>query len=81
MTAEMFRDLSVIAEDENLMKKVARYLRKVVEEKHHDDTLMTKDEFFAMIDQSLEQARQGRVTRQLPGESVEAMLIRSGYDI
>ncbi len=28
-----------------------------------DDTCMTKEEFFAKIDQSIEQAKQGKVTR------------------
>ncbi len=31
-----------------------------------DDTLMSKDEFFAMIDRSLEEVEQGKVTRLTP---------------
>lgn len=81
MTAEMFRDLSVIAEDDNLMKRAARYLRKLAGERRVDDSLMTKDEFFAMIDRSLEKVKQGKVTRQQPGESVDDLLKRCGYDI
>ena len=49
MMAEIFRNMSIIAEDENLMKRVAKYLRKLVAEKE-DATLMTKEEFFRMID-------------------------------
>ena len=81
MTAELFRDLSVIAEDDNLMKRAMRYLKKLACERRADDTLMTKDEFFAMIDLSLEKAKQGKVTRQMPGESVDELLKRCGYDI
>ena len=81
MTAEMFRDLSVIAEDDNLMKRAMRYLKKLACERRVDDSLMTKDEFFAMIDRSLEKVKQGKVTRQRPGESVDDLLKRCGYDI
>lgn len=63
LNAEMLRNMSIIAEDENLLARVARYLRKVVAEKAADPTKMTREEFFARVDKSLEQARQGRVHR------------------
>lgn len=53
MNAEIFRNLSIIAEDEHLLKRVAKYLRKVVAEKE-DPTLFTKEEFFARIDKAKE---------------------------
>mgnify|MGYP003303846640 CR=1 FL=1 len=46
MNAEILRNMSIIAEDEHLLKRVAKYLRKVVAEKE-DPTLFTKEEFFA----------------------------------
>ena len=49
MNAEILRNMSIIAEDENLLKRAAKYLRKLVAEKE-DPTLMTKEEFFAKID-------------------------------
>lgn len=39
---------------------------------------MTKEEFFAKIDKSLEQARQGQVHRMLPDESLDDFLRRVG---
>ncbi len=33
LNAEVLRNLSVVAEDENLLKRVAKYLRKLVAEK------------------------------------------------
>lgn len=33
LNAEMLRNMSIIAEDENLLKRVTKYLRKVVAEK------------------------------------------------
>lgn len=40
---------------------------------------MTEDEFFAQIERSLQEAKEGRVTRQLPDESLVDMLKRTGY--
>ena len=62
MSAELFRQLSIIAEDESLMAKMLKYAKKLTASKAAP-TLMTKEEFFAKIDESLEQARQGRVHR------------------
>ena len=53
MNAEILRNMSIIAEDEHLLKRVAKYLRKVVAEKE-DPTLFTKEEFFARIDKAKE---------------------------
>lgn len=44
------------------MAKMLKYAKKLTASKA-DPTLMTKEEFFAKIDESLEQARQGRVHR------------------
>lgn len=60
LNAEIFRSLSIIAEDESLMRRAAKYLKKLAAQKE-DDTLMTKEEFFAKIDESLQQAREGKV--------------------
>lgn len=53
MNAEILRNMSIIAEDEHLLKRVAKYLRKVVAEKE-DPTFFTKEEFFARIDKAKE---------------------------
>ena len=37
MNAEILRNMSIIAEDEDLLKRAAKYLRKLVAEKHADD--------------------------------------------
>ena len=62
LNAQIWRDMAEIADSEPLMKQLAKYLKKLVAKKT-DPTLMTKDEFFAKVDKSLEQARQGRVHR------------------
>ena len=45
MNAEILRNMSIIAEDENLLKRAAKYLRKLAAEKE-DATHFTKDDFF-----------------------------------
>ena len=62
MNAELFRQLSIIAEDESLMEKMLKYAKKLTAKKS-DPTLMTKEEFFVRVDKSLEQAQQGKVHR------------------
>lgn len=36
MNAELLRNMSIIAEDENLLKRATKYLRKLVAEKQAD---------------------------------------------
>ena len=59
MNAELLRNMSIIAEDENLLKRAAKYLRKLVAEKE-DPTLMTKDEFFARVDKAEKEIAEGK---------------------
>ena len=54
MNAEILRNMSIIAEDENLLKRAAKYLRKLVAEKE-DTSLMTEEEFFAKIERAEKQ--------------------------
>jgi hypothetical protein len=60
MNAEILRNMSIIAEDENLLKRAAKYLRKLIAEKKADPTLLSKEEFFARVDEAREQIRQGK---------------------
>ena len=53
MNAEILRNMSIIAEDERLMARAAKYLRKLAAEKE-DTTLFTKEEFFARVDKAKE---------------------------
>ena len=55
----MLRNMSIIAEDENLLRRAAKYLRKLVAEKE-DPTLMTKDEFFARVDKAEKEIAEGK---------------------
>ena len=55
VNAELLRNMSIIAEDENLLKRAAKYLRKLVAEKQADPTKLTREEFFARIEEARKQ--------------------------
>lgn len=80
-TAEILHNLSVLAESEDMMSRVAKYLRKLVKEQKADPTLMSKEEFFAKLDKAEEDYHQGNYTTLQPGESVTDMLKRCGYGV
>ena len=60
LNAELLRNMSIIAEDENLLKRAAKYLRKLVAEKEADPTEMTREEFFERVDKAERQIAEGK---------------------
>lgn len=78
MNAEILQNLGMIAEDESMLNRVAKYLRKVVKEMTAAPTEMTKEEFFRRIDEGREQIRRGEGIRMLPNESLDEFLARVG---
>ena len=60
MNAELLRNMSIIAEDENLLKRAAKYLRKLVAEKQADPTKLTREEFFARVDKAEKEIAEGK---------------------
>lgn len=81
LNADIYRNLGIIAEDESMLKRVAKYVQKLAKQMTDDPTCMTKEEFFARIDRAEQQYARGEYTTQLPGESLEDMLKRCGYVI
>lgn len=56
LNAELLRNMSIIAEDENLLKRAAKFLRKLVAEKQAETTTeFTPEEFFARIENARKQ--------------------------
>lgn len=55
LNAEILRNLGTLAEDESMLKRVAKYLRKLIAEKKEESALFTKEEFFARIDNARKQ--------------------------
>ena len=62
MSAELFRQLSIIAEDKNLMTKLLRYARKLTATKA-DSSKMSEEEFFARVDEAKEEIKRGEGIR------------------
>lgn len=60
MNAELLRNMSIIAEDENLLKRAVKYLRKLAAEKQADPTEMTQEEFFARVDKAEREIAEGK---------------------
>ncbi|MBQ9363814.1 MAG: hypothetical protein IJT97_10430 [Bacteroidaceae bacterium] len=52
LNAEILHNLGVIAENESVLNRVAKYLRRVAKEVTKDSTLMTKEEYFHMLDEA-----------------------------
>ena len=46
LNAEILRNLSTLSESEDMLARIAKYLRKLVKEQQADPTLMSKEEFF-----------------------------------
>ena len=59
LNAEILHNLSTIANDADMLNRVAKYLRRLTK-KREDDTLMTREEFFRKLDEAEEDIAQGR---------------------
>ena len=73
MLAEILRNMSIIAEDENLLKRAAKYLRNLATEKK-DSSLMTKEEFFAKIERAEKDIADGKGTTFTNKDDMNAWL-------
>ena len=73
LNAQIWRDMAEIVDSEPLMKQLAKYLKKLVAQKS-DPTLMTKEEFFARVDEAREEIRQGKGKRFSDPEEMNAWL-------
>jgi len=65
-----------IAQDKSLFAELKQFVKKLLAKKH-DETLMTKEEFFAQIAEARAQAERGEVYEWLPNESLETFLKRT----
>lgn len=75
LNEELFETLAEISQDESLMRKAVKALKRIVAKAQKDDpTLMTKEEFFARI----EEASKGPSYTLLPGETIEQLIERVG---
>jgi hypothetical protein len=60
MNTELWQSIGAIADSEPLMKRLTRYAKKLVKERESDPTLMSKEEYFKMLDQSEQDILEGK---------------------
>jgi hypothetical protein len=60
MNTELWQSIGAIADNETLMKRLTRYAKKLAKEK--EDTLLTRDEFFARLDKAEQDIADGKGT-------------------
>ena len=72
LNAEFLRDLSYIAEDENLMRKLSAYARRLLATKE-DEALMSREEFINRV----KTAENGATYTMQQGESLDDLLKRT----
>lgn len=63
LNADIYKNLAILSENESMLNKAAKYIRRLVNQVTDDPTCMTKEEYFAMLDRSEEQAKRGEVYR------------------
>ncbi|MBQ6167883.1 MAG: hypothetical protein IJK41_10725 [Muribaculaceae bacterium] len=80
LNAQILRDMAEIADSEALMKQLAKYLKKLVAKKN-DPTLMTKEEFFAKLEEGERAYERGECSEMLVNEDMTTYLRRRGYDL
>ena len=80
LNSEILRDMAEIADDEALVKQLAKYLKKLVAKKN-DPTLMTKEEFLAKIERGEHAYELGECGEMQAHEDVTTYLRRRGYDL
>ena len=60
LNAEIYRSLGILSEDEGMLKRAAKYLSRLAKQMTDDPTCMTKEEFFARIDEAEREIAEGK---------------------
>jgi len=63
MNAEFYRNLGIVAEDEAMLEKVYKYVRRLAKQLIDDPTRMSEKDYYAMLDRSKAQVAEGKVYR------------------
>ncbi|MBR6991834.1 MAG: hypothetical protein IKH97_06390, partial [Bacteroidales bacterium] len=66
MHTQLLQNIGYIADDEALMQRLTAYSKKLAKEKASDSTLMTKEEYYAMLDEAEQQLKRGEGMTMLP---------------
>jgi hypothetical protein len=74
--ANQTKFLEMANNGEDVLLKTRRQGTFKIQPIQKDDTVMSKEAFYAKIDHSLKQYKEGKVTRQQEGETVEDFITR-----
>ncbi len=74
LNGDFFYDLSVVAQNEGLLKRAVKYIKRLAKEQKADPSLMTEEEFFAKLDRAEEQFQRGEGIRFTDREQMNAWL-------
>lgn len=77
---KLWQDIGSIADNESLMKRLARYVEKLVKEKENS-AIMTKEEYMAKLERAEQESKNGEGMAMLPGENLSDFLKRNGYEL
>ena len=59
LNADIYRSLGVLSEDETMLAKAAKSLRRLVKQMTNDPTCLTKEDFFARVVEAEHQIEEG----------------------
>ena len=74
MNTELWQGIGYIADDETLMRRLSKYVKRLAKEKADDPTLMTKEEFFARVDEARREYDEGKYRAFTNVEDMNAWL-------
>lgn len=52
LDADILQNLGIIAQDETMLQRVAKYLRRTAQQLTNDPTCMTKEEFYTRVEEA-----------------------------
>lgn len=60
MNTELWQSIGAIADSDYFMRRLTRYAKRLAKEKADDPTLMSKEEFFARVDEARREYDEGK---------------------
>ena len=81
LNADIYQNLAILSQDESMLEKAAKYIRKLAKQLTDDSTCMTKEEFFARVDESKAQYDRGEYHVMKQDEDLTTYLRRLGYEL
>ena len=77
LNAELYRAMGEIADDEALLAKVLKYVKKLAA-KREENEQMTREAFYAKLAKGEAEYEQGKYYEMLPDENLDDFLNRIG---